>query len=172
MITPPPPPPPPPGMFPYVMLVTSAIFCDPSWPRDFPRRCKKLISSVRNFILRSLPNSFGSSSCASSAETSTDSRNNAETTSNSETRSDGSGLRQSLDRCQLSPSCIYSARESKSTSIGTPVHTKPSRAHKRTVIALSIYIGIQLFLPWSHFITKGTFMLISLVLSAGQWPYS
>ena len=119
-------------MFPYVMLVTSAIFCEPSWPLRVVSVIKRLFSKLKL-------------SAASHASL------NYEFSP--------------PDLCGLeyepSAACIYTwTHFHKFGQRGVfackcILKSVPEFSYKLVVIALSFYVALQCFLPWSHFITKG-----------------
>ena len=113
-------------MFPYVMLVTSAIFCDPDWPvRVFSVISKRLTNFRSNDSLKR-PEAGVSECRFSSACLYTDQE-----------------IQTQDDDDNLDPEGHVVLR------------SKPERGHKLTIFLLMCYVALQCFLPWSHFITKG-----------------
>ena len=123
-------------MFPFVMLVTSTIFCDPSWPV----RVNSAIQIIKAKLISLAKNATTLSFDKSAVSTTPD-----------------------LFASDYEPSfaCLYSLTEIKKFSLRGKfacrdiLYSSPERGHKLVVGALSIYVFIQCFLPWSHFITKG-----------------
>ena len=144
-------------MFPYVMLVTSSIFCQPCWPKHISHLLKKLFSSIKRMTLTCL--TCLSSSVRDTTDSTPDSVSRSHT---NETDNISNGQTAQCDSrypCPLAPACVDSAREvnpypgkSKARSL---FRNGPSPSQKWTAIAILIYVFVQCFLPWSHFVTKG-----------------
>ena len=77
----------------------------------------------------------------------------------------------SLDDSQTSTHCVYpvsTVSEDKQQLDREKTAEKnqtPGTKHKALVLIVLTYIGIQLFLPYSHFITKVIFSFISVIAS-------
>ena len=175
------------GMFPYVMLVTSAIFCEPHWPKILTAGLRKLTNTLGrrlNFsakpqdtidssLLNPTPPDSQSSSDVSSVSPDLLASSDSCQPSPSSVSPDclaSSDLSvspdciASSDSCQPSPDCLYPSnpvktRRSFLTSLSSPSHLResPSRGHKRTVVLVLLYAAFQCFLPWSHFLTRGSY---------------
>ncbi|CAL7951877.1 unnamed protein product [Xylocopa violacea] len=123
------------GMFPYVCLATMPLFCSPEWPR-------KLVSFLkRNCVAPFLANDR---STKSHDETSTDLLGDfceeVDNKINNEIQENLKSIKPIITR--------------KDREIGKK-STKVTRKQKFVVSLLLFHVFLQLFLPYSHFITKG-----------------
>ncbi|XP_066955016.1 vitamin K-dependent gamma-carboxylase [Macrobrachium rosenbergii] len=145
------------GMFPWVCMATMPIFCQMSWPRTLISSAKKVFSSFYYYSKSLLDKIRLKIRFSLHVKVSVHQRNARETgnTDLISGKEDRKALKSSMETkndcnkkevlllLQRNPDCCY---EESSTVYGK---------QKLTTLVVLAYIILQLFLPFSHFITKG-----------------
>ncbi|KAF7997630.1 hypothetical protein HCN44_006201 [Aphidius gifuensis] len=160
------------GMFPYVCLATMPLFCNVEWPRKIHLYIKDILT---------FNNNKSTNICENEKEINADTLSSRTTTILSSTSSSSSSSTSSVydenlyqekkpsdgrmyDKIQkelktkndnnncLKPIIPWLPRPEGYTM---KKNDKPTFKKKFVVVLLLFYIGIQFFLPYSHFITKG-----------------
>lgn len=119
------------GIFPYAMLATLPIFCRANWPKTFIARLSK---RWQNYFILDPPENYSSPDCYYDD--------------------------QNCSKCSHEP--VVDKHDTKSSDSNKESSTPSARLgirrftrkNKFTMLALSAYVALQLFLPFSHNVTK------------------
>ncbi|XP_063591445.1 vitamin K-dependent gamma-carboxylase-like [Penaeus indicus] len=142
------------GMFPWVCIATLPIFCDLSWPRPLLSSFQKFLLPLRTFHDRFIPSRQSSDEGPSTDDDAT-------------TYSWSSISRQEKIRLYTSQKLNKEEKfvSAKDTSVGSNISDQMTSItnddqevtmrQKVTSVLVVAYLCLQLFLPFSHFITKG-----------------
>lgn len=128
------------GMFPWVCLATMPLFCAPDWPRTVKKSFQSAMDKLK--ILPCYPKLKVIEKIGYEDE------KNAKPNKTNENEEVGSG-KKDIDIKNDPDDIDHKKNDTKSDK-----ERLVNKKEKIVTCALIIYMGIQAFLPYSHFITK------------------